>query len=365
VTKVLEVLGQSTGGVGKHVAEVVKALDGTYGLTLEIAAPGNLLAPMPKDVVPVLIPGGLRGHPQAVRTLRDLIEAGGYDLVHAHGLRAGMDAGLAGRWAGVPVLVTLHNLIVPEVAGGLGARFYRRIEPMVIWLGARTFVPSRDMAERLAARSPRLAPKIEVLYAGVTEVRSPVRSRSEVRTELGLEEDQGLVITVARLHPQKSLDVMMRAMAEIGGANVLAIVGEGPSEAELRLLCDELGISDWVRFLGWRTDATDLVAAADVFCLSSAWEAVPLSAQEAVLLGTPVVATRVGGVDELITDRESGRLVPKGDYLSLARALRDVLASDVDRKRFADRARADYPARFTREHIVERLLGVYSEHARG
>jgi glycosyltransferase involved in cell wall biosynthesis len=365
VTKVLEVLGRSTGGVGKHVAEVVNALDGNSGLTLNIAAPADLLAPMPKDIVSAPIPDGLRGHPRAVRALRRLLDEGAYDLVHAHGLRAGMDAGLACRWASVPVLVTLHNLIVPEVAGGLRASLYRHIEPLVIRLSSRTFVPSRGMAERLADRSPRLAPKVEVLYAGVAEVTAPVRSRTEVRAELGLEEDQRLVVTVARLHPQKALDVMVGAMALMGGPHVLAIVGNGPSESELRLLCEELGVSDRVRFLGWRADATDLVAAADVFCLSSVWEAVPLAAQEAVLLGTAVVATRVGGIDELIIDGDSGRLVPKSDAASLARALQDVLASDVERKRFADRARADYPVRFTRDHIVGRLLRTYSEYARG
>ena len=361
--RVLEVLGQSTGGVGVHVAEIVKALDGTDGLELEIAAPADLRAPMPKAIVPVPVPGGLRGHGGAVRALRRVIGDGGYDLVHAHGLRAGMDTALAGRRAGVPVLVTLHNLIVPEVSGGLGARVYRRVEPFVVRLSTRTFVPSREMAERLAADAPRLASRIEVLYAGVGEVPEAVRSSSEVRAELGLTEDQKLVVTVARLHPQKAIDVMLRAVALGPDDVVIAVVGEGPLESELRALAAALGISGRVLFLGRRSDVHDLVAAADVFCLSSVWEAVPLAAQEAVLLGTPVVATDVGGLAELISDRVSGRLVPKGDARALAAALTEVLASDVERKRLAERARADYSERFSRDRILERLREVYIEHA--
>jgi glycosyltransferase involved in cell wall biosynthesis len=361
--RVLEVLGQSTGGVGMHVAEIVKALDGAHGFVLDIAGPGDLRSPMPKAIVPAPIPGGLRGHLGAVRALRRVIGEGGYDLVHAHGLRAGMDAALAGRRAGVPVLVTLHNLIVPEVSGGMGARIYRRAEPFVVRLSTRTFVPSREMAERLTADAPRLASKIEVLYAGVRGVPEPARSKGEVRAELGLTEDQKLVVTVARLHPQKAIDVMLRAVALGPDDVVLAIVGEGPLESDLRALAAALGTSGRVLFLGRRSDAHELVAAADVFCLSSVWEAVPLAAQEAVLLGTPVVSTDVGGLGELITDRVSGRLVRKGDARALAAALTEVLASDVERKRLADRARADHSKRFTRARILDRLREVYLEHA--
>lgn len=362
MTRVLEVLGQSTGGVGKHVAEVVKALDGTDGLAVDVAAPPDLRAPMPNPVIAVPIPGGLRGHFRAVRRLRRTIVEGRYDLVHGHGLRAGMDAALAARAAGVPALVTLHNLIVPEVSGGIGGRVYRRIEPLVVGLSARTFVPSREMAERLAADAPRFAPKIEVLYAGVAEVAKPKRARMDVRSELNVG-DGGLMVTVARLHPQKALDVMLEAVALVDDA-VLAIVGEGPAEGELRARSAALGLGRRVRFLGWRPDAADIVAAADVFCLSSVWEAVPLAAQEAVLLDTPVVATDVGGLDELITDGVSGRLVPPGDPRALAAALAETLASDVDRKRFAERARADYSMRFTRARILERLREIYLGHER-
>jgi glycosyltransferase involved in cell wall biosynthesis len=359
VTRVLEVLGQSTGGVGKHVSEVVKALDGSGGLTVDIAAPVDLRAPMPKAVIGVPIPGGMRGHARAVRRLRRTIVEGRYDLVHGHGLRAGMDAALAGRGAGVPALVTLHNLIVPEVSGGIGARVYRRIEPLVVGLSARTLVPSREMAERLAEDAPRFATRIEVLYAGVAEVAEPQRTRTDVRAELDVDDDAGLVVTVARLHPQKALSVMLEAIALVEEEAVLAIVGEGPSEDELRARSAALGLGPRVRFLGWRSNAADIIAAADVFCLSSVWEAVPLAAQEAVLVGTPVVATDVGGLDELITDGASGRLVPSGDPRALAAALRETLASDVDRKKFAEQARADYSMRFNRERILERLREIY------
>ncbi|MDQ3941231.1 MAG: glycosyltransferase, partial [Actinomycetota bacterium] len=114
-----------------------------------------------------------------------------------------------------------------------------------------------------------------------------------------------------------------------------------------------------VRFLGFRDDVADLIAAADAFSLSSVWEGVPLAAQEAVLLGTPVVATAVGGMDELVTDGVSGRLVPRDDPAALAAALQEVLGSDELRRSFAEKALRNLESNFSTEEMTERLSTFY------
>jgi glycosyltransferase involved in cell wall biosynthesis len=358
---VLLVLGVSAGGVGRHVAEIVRALDGKDGLAIDVAAPARLRVAMPKPVVPVEIPAGpVRGHAGAVRRLRDLLRRGGYSLVHGHGLRASLDAAIAARFAGVPAVSTLHNVVMPEVSGALRARLYRQAEPLVVRLSARTFVPSQDIADRLSAAARRSAHKIEVLYAGTAEQPVARRSRDEVRRELGLESADRLVVTVARLHPQKALPVMLEAIARLDDSVVLAVIGEGPLERELKEEARVRGLDKRVRWLGFRAEVADFVAAAEVFCLSSLWEAVPLAAQEAVQLGTPVVATDVGGVAELITEGESGRLVPKNDATALAAALEATLASEDLRARYAANARAGFERRFARDAIIARLREVYT-----
>lgn len=120
------------------------------------------------------------------------------------------------------------------------------------------------------------------------------------------------------------------------------------------------GVDKRVKWLGFRSDVADYIAAADVFCLSSLWEAVPLAAQEAVQLGVPIVATDVGGLRELIRDGESGRLVPKNDEVELARALSEALTSSELRARWIAEAAADFRARFSKETIVARLKEVYT-----
>lgn len=351
----LQVLGQSAGGVGRHVAEIVRALDGKDGLRIDVAAPAALRVEMPKPVIPVAIPDGpMRGHVRAIRALYTLARRGDYDVVHAHGLRASLDATIAARWARVPVLITLHNLVIDEISGRLRAIVYRGAERLAVRLSSRTFVPSREIASRLPATS-----KVEILYAGTAEAPMPHRSRGEVRGELGLR-DERLIVTVARLHPQKALDVMLEAMERLDDSIVLAVIGEGPLEGELKDSARVRGIDKRVHWLGFRSDVADFLAAADVFCLSSLWEAVPLAAQEAVQLGTPVVSTNVGGLNELISDEESGRLVPKNDAAALARAIEVTLSSQELRRKYANRAQADFQSHFSRDAIIGRLREVYT-----
>ncbi len=355
----LQVLAQSTGGVGRHVASIIQGLDGRQQMTVDIAAPADLRASMPKQWSAAPIPrGAVAGHAAAVARLADVIETGRYGLVHAHGLRASVDAALAGHRTGVPVIASFHNLVRREISGRAGALLYRRLEPLVVRLSARSLAVSEQIADHLLGLAPGSAAKIEVLHAGVGDAPEVSRGRAEVRAKLGLGPKARLVVTVARLVPQKALHVMLAALARLEDDVVLAVVGDGRLGSELERSALALGIAERVRWLGWRPDAADYVAAADAFCLSSIWEAVPLAAQEAVLLGVPVASTDVGGVHELIGDGRSGRLARTGDPESLAAALRDVL--DEERAAvYRAQALNDYRARFSREGMLTRLDELY------
>jgi glycosyltransferase involved in cell wall biosynthesis len=152
---------------------------------------------------------------------------------------------------------------------------------------------------------------------------------------------------------------LLAALTHLPADVVLAIVGEGPLEGELRATGERLGVAGRLRWLGWRDDVADFLAAADAFCLSSNWEACALAAQEAMQLGTPVVSTDVGGMSELIEDGCSGRLTPKGDAQSLSGALEEVLASPELRTRLAAGARTRLAERFSIKNMLARLAGAY------
>lgn len=353
------VLGRSAGGIAKHVAQVTEMLDGDEGLAIDIAGPRDLPVPLPKEPLEVTIPPGpVVGHRNAVKRLRSILGRGGYDVVHAHGLRAGIDAGLAARESRLPVLSTVHNLVRPEIAGRLKAPLYRRAESLSVRVTARTLAVSEDIARHLRGLVPALAGKVEVLHLGVGEAPAVRKTRAEVRSELGIEAGNPLVVAVARLAPQKALDVLLQAVASAGTDPVVAIVGEGPQRHRLESLARSV-VPGRALFLGWRDDVADIVAAADAFCLSSVWEGVPLAAQEAILLGTPVVATDAGGMNELIADGESGRLVPVGDQRALATAIDETLRRPDLARVFATTARARLAVNFSTRSMLARLKSLY------
>ena len=354
MTKVLQVMGRSAGGIARHVAEVTAALDGVDGLSIIIAGPPDLPVPMPKDIIELEIPDGPLGHRRATGDLRAIIETERPSVVHAHGLRAGIDSATAARGSSVYVVVTVHNLVRPEVSGRLKAAAFKPAERVVVRRADRVLAVSRDIAEAMSSGG---GDKTEVLHLGVEPGNQPQRSSDEVKRDLGLQPDARLVVTASRLSHQKALDVMFRAMVQVDAT--LLVAGEGPLENELRELAEDLGIDDRVFLLGFRTDVVDLIGAADVFCLSSVWEGVPLAAMEAVQLGTPVVATDVGGTGELITDRVSGRLVPPRDEAALAAALREVLADEEARRVYVRAARATLASEFSTERMLERLRAIY------
>lgn len=322
--RVLQVLGSSAGGVARHVAEVARggasrgarvAVAGPAALAAQIAAPGVPYLPVeisdrpgPGDVV-------------ALRRLRALVATA--DVVHAHGLRAGALAVIAARAVrrGPAVVVTLHNLPV----GGRAVRGVAAALEAVVARGAHTVLGvSGDLVERAARRGAR---RTERALVPAPPQRAASAGPGEVRAALGIGDDVALVVTVARLAPQKGLDLLCDAAALLRGSDVLWVVaGDGPlaGDVERRSAAESLP----VRLLGRRSDVPDLLAAADVVVSTARWEGQPLGVQEALAAGAAVVATDVGGTREVTGD--AAVLVPT-EAQPLADAVRTVLGDPVRR----------------------------------
>src|SRR5262249_41094991 len=158
------------------------------------------------------------------------------------------------------------------------------------------------------------------------------------------------------LHPEKGYEHLFRAMASLKGRTDrpvrLLIAGRGALEAAFRDEVRALGCEDVIQFLGFRNDVPDLMAAADLLVLPSVAEAFGLVLAEALYLGTPVVATRVGGIPEIVTDGVDGILVPPADSQALADALLDLLHDPERRRRMAGAGRQKVVERFRFEDMV-------------
>jgi glycosyltransferase involved in cell wall biosynthesis len=201
-----------------------------------------------------------------------------------------------------------------------------------------------------------LAPERVSVIANPAPVVPELPAREDLREELGL--DGPTLGFAGRLMPAKALDVALAALARLPGVSLL-LVGEGPDRRALERMRDELGLDGRVRFLGGRSreDVLRVLRAADVAILSSRWENFPHALVEALAVGTPVVATAVGGVGEIVHDGENGLLVPSGDADALAAAVRRLLDDSALRERLAAAA-APSVARFAPEVLLGEIEGV-------
>jgi glycosyltransferase involved in cell wall biosynthesis len=332
--RVLQLLGPSTGGIRRHVGWLAGALE-ARGWEVTTAGPEGVLDGIrPLDVV-VPVPRGRAALRRA---------SAGVDLVHAHGLKAGWLASTVR--ARPPVVVTVHNLVLDEVAGRR-ARVLRALEG---WLPRRVdavIAVSEAIGKRFSS-----APDVHVIPpAGPSPVVG--RDRDAVRRELGIGEDERLVVTVARLHPQKDLPTFFAAVEGLPRTRVV-VFGEGPEEAELRRVAPAN-----VALAGARPTVADEIAAADVFVVPSRGESGPLVLLEAMSLGRPVVTTDVGFAATVVRDGETGRLVPVGDVARMRQAITDVLDDPGDAAAMGERGRSAVDAAFSAAELVDRIESVY------
>jgi glycosyltransferase involved in cell wall biosynthesis len=223
----------------------------------------------------------------------------------------------------------------------------------------RCIAVSRDIARRLADGLHWRADKIEVIHNAVQTERFGSPADPTLRASLA-GGDSPIVLSVARLDPQKGHDVLLRAVAETPGV-MLVLAGDGPERERLEALVSELGLRRRVLFLGRRSDVPELLAVSDVFVLPSLFEGSSLAVLEAMAAMRPVVATAIGGTDELIVDGESGLLVPPADPRALATVLRRVLADRRLRTSLGQKARDRVEQRFSAAAMAERVAHVYEE----
>jgi glycosyltransferase involved in cell wall biosynthesis len=225
---------------------------------------------------------------------------------------------------------------------------------------------SEAAAQALRQNGAAASEKIAVIHNGV-RLADPLQGRKKVRRELGLG-DEVVGIIVARIDRLKGHDCLLRALALLrdkGTALTLLVAGDGAERAKIERLAAQLRLgAERIRFLGFRTDVSELLAASDFFALPSLTEGLPLSVLEAMAHRLPVIATPVGGMPELVTDGVHGRLVPVNDAEALAYAMAGLATDAALRHTLGEAAYATVEEHFSFEAMADKYERLY-ERLRG
>jgi len=344
VLLVIKVLGH--GGAERLLVDMVARRDADafdYEVAYVLASEDGLAATIAEAGTPVhALAAKGNWDLRWVARLRALLIAGRFDVVHFH-LPYTASLGRLGiatlpRSERPAIVYTEHS------AWDKMAVLVKALNRTTIGMDQSLIVVSEAAHQALPAA---LRTRARVIVHGIDLSRSHELTaeraavRAAVRAELGVPDDELLVLTVANLRPEKGYDVLLDAARNVADRNLpvrFAAVGRGPLADELAARHRELGLGDRFRFLGERSDVIRLLVGCDVFVLPSRQEGLPVTLMEATSTGTAIVATAVGGVPQVITDGVDGLIVPPGDPGALADAIGRVVSDPVLRRRLGEGA---------------------------
>lgn len=285
------------------------------------------------------------------------------DLLHCHLPLASIVGRMAGALAGVPVVTTEHNL---------HERYHpvTRAASLALWrMNRRVIAVSHEVAASIEQHAGTRVP-VRVVQNGVPlkRFRREDHDAAKVRAELGIAGDAPVVGTVAVFRTQKRLDSWLEVARRIHRSHPKAhfvIVGDGPLRKDVEAIVRQFDLSQCVKLTGLQRDVRPLLAAMDVFLMSSDFEGLPIALLEAMAMSVVPVATAVGGIPEVLVATSGGRTVPRGDLDSLTTAVQEVLDLATEeragrgaaaRRRVAEAFSADRMMRDI-ERVYEEVLG--------
>jgi len=360
-------------GSGIHTLTTMKGLDKLRYEVEFACAPGG-------DLIDEVVSCGIRFHPirnfvQEISIYNDLMalfeliwlmKRQRFDIVHTHNSKAGFIGRLAARIAGVPIIVhTIHGFAFHEFEKPPRQALFIFLERLAARFADKLITvsePLKDWGLRLKiGRNEQYI----TIYDGIEINRFNLDINiGEKRREFGIKSADFVVGVVSKLWEGKGhrciLEAAKTVVAKVPNVKFM-FVGEGYLRQELEELTQQLGLSDYVIFTGFRSDIPEVTAIFDIAVLASFFEGLGRVLLEAMVLSKPVIATRVGGIVDVVSDDKTGILVPPNDSAALAQAMIKLLLDDDLRKRMGEAGRAKIDAKFSARTMVSKIQDIYEE----
>lgn len=280
------------------------------------------------DTVPVSLSprGGVLRVPRAALYIYRILKKGGFDIVHTHGYFADICGQFVARLLGIRSVSTCHGFVNSDNK----LRIYNFLDKLALRFCRSVIAVSDEISIELQKSGIKTS-CINVLQNAVNinaDKKVYKTIRFEKRLELGIRHDQNVVGYLGRLSSEKGLAFLVEAASGLRrhGANLkLVFVGDGPERQFLKQQVENLGLEKDVLFVGFQEEVERWISVFDVFVLPSTTEGTPLALLEAMALGVPVIATAVGGIPKVVSDRINGLLVPPGDQVALRRSILQLI----------------------------------------
>lgn len=373
--KVLHIITRfNIGGAQEVALSIITGLDKNKFDTVLISGPQDFDIDKKNklDIAIIIIPDLVR----KINPLRDLmalvrlylfIKKNKFDIVHTHTSKAGILGRVAAKLAGVPIIFyTPHGGIFDPIFCGSKALFLlSKIESLVASFTDKIITCSEHERRDFLEHKIATYDKYVTMYWGIREQDSFLKTydSSLKRRELNISDSDILIGSIARLVPQKGhlfcLEALRILVNSFPKAKLL-IAGDGILKSDIEVKIKELDLSDNVIMIGCRSDVPEILACLDILLHASIWEGTPILIIEAMLMGKAIIATKVGGVPELIEDGVTGILVPPYDKEALVRAITTLINDKALAKKIGEAARRHAKEKLNFELMIKNITNLYN-----
>lgn len=299
---------------------------------------------------------------KAILTISLFIKGGSYDIVHVHQVGYGGTVGrIAARLAIWPKIVITEHTIASEhywLKGSVSKFLHLNIfHPLWnTFFVDRVIATSRAVQESIITREKISPRKTTVVFNGIDLKRyaTPDKSAKKIMSDYGVREGACILGFIGRLSTEKGIEYLIKAVSILKKEKkniILLITGDGPQKEKLQRLIEQLGLQGSILFTGWIQNISSILSILDIFVLSSLNEAFGLVVLEAMAAKVPVIGTTVGGIPDIIEDRQNGLLVPPKDSPAIAQAVKLLLSDKIMKENIAHNGFITVKTKFT-SHIM-------------
>ena len=299
-----------------------------------------------------------------IAQIRHIIRQNQIDLVHSQGARADFFARIAAKMADSPhILCTVAMPVEGFDVGPLKKRIYRLLDKFSGRYVERYIVVSDSLRTILTDGRGIPLQRVVKIYNGVElNQYDPDLKEGRLRDQLGIPQSVKLVGAMGRMVWQKGFEFFIKAIPDIisyAPENSFLLIGEGPLRSELENLSQQLNVSDKIIFTGFRSDIPQILSAIDILVVPSLLEGFPMITLEGMAMAKPIVATRINGIEEQISDGEEGLLVPPQSTKTLSAAVLELIQNNELASRLGTAARRKVETYFSVERMVGETEKVY------